>query len=252
MATTLPPPENPQLSAEFSLHLSAGDKARGLFVTFEGWEATGKTTQVRILEERLRGTGRTVVAVEEPGTTPLGNYVRDWVKRRSGTTALAELLLFEAARAQLVEQVVRPALARRNIVLCDRFADSSTAYQGYGRGLPLQQVRHLNEIATAGLSPDLTILLDLGTERGESRIENQADFFVVTDPFGSRIDPDAQRRFEEEPQAFQSRVRNGYKTLAAQEPERWLVVDASLPREEIAEAIWVRVSALLWPDGGSG
>ncbi|MBI3978384.1 MAG: dTMP kinase [Chloroflexi bacterium] len=197
---------------------------RPAFVSVEGVEGAGKTTLIRRLEGRLAATGRPVVSVHEPGGTPLGDEIRRLLLGRC-TPPLdprAELLLFEAARAQLVATVIRPALQAGSHVLCDRFADSSIAYQAYGRGLALEQVVAANAIATAGLRPDVTILLDLPAAAGLAR-KGAAE----------------RNRFEEETIAFHERVRSGYHRLAAQDPTRWIICDATAPAEVVAVQAWV-------------
>ena len=196
-----------------------------LFITFEGGEAAGKSTQVRLLSSFLRDAGRRVVTVAEPGSTALGARVRRLVKFGSMPIGpRAEALLFVAARAQLVEEIIAPALAEGDVVVSDRFGDSTLAYQGYGRGLDVDELRRLNESATGGLQPDLTVLLDMPVDvslmrrrpRDRDRFEAalaQADAADVT---------------------FHLNVREGFLALAQQEPERWLVVDATIPRRDVA------------------
>jgi len=249
MAKKPPPGE----SLQFPFSLGADDEAgnprdmRGLFVSFEGGEGVGKSTQAALLRQRIEDAGLEVTLLREPGGTPLGEELRRWLKGTGLSNPWAELFLFEAARAELVNRVVRPALERGAVVIVDRFADSSTAYQGYGRGLPVHEVQALNRMATGCLTPDLSVLLDMAPEAALSRLRDPAGAF----PDGGRVDPATERRFEEEPIAFHERVADGFRQLAAQEPERWLVVDASLPQEEIAETIWTRVSAMLRPGSGS-
>lgn len=201
----------------------------GLFVTFEGGEGSGKSTQTQLLKERLEKEGCTVVALREPGGTPLGEAVRRLLLHREAElTAEAELLLFLAARAELV-RVIRPALDRGEIVVCDRFSDSTLAYQGYGRGLDVDEVRRLNAWATGGLVPDLTVLLDLPVDVGRKRKHAEDD------------------AFQRERDPFHERVRQGYLTLAKSEPERWLVLDASLGVDTLAERIRQRLGKLQSP-----
>jgi len=204
----------------------------GLFVTLEGGEGAGKSSQALALSERLQASGLPVVRTREPGGTALGERVRDIVLDVAGRGAplepLTEALLFAGARAQLVAEVIAPALARGDAVVCDRFADSTVAYQGYGRGVDLDAIAKLNEVATAGVRPDLTVLLDLPVAEGLARTDGeQAD------------------RFEREHSEFHERVRDGYRRLAEREPERWLVVDASEPVEAVTDAIWARLAPLL-------
>ncbi len=195
----------------------------GLLITFEGGEGGGKSTQVAHLAGNLRAAGRSVLTAREPGGTELGERVREIT--RDPATPLAELFLFEAARAQLVAEVVRPALMAGAAVILDRYADSTLAYQGYGRGLDLAQLRQANAIATSGLTPDLTFLLDIDVERGLQRKLGE-------------IGHDAIGR---EHRDFHQRVRNGYLTLAAAEIERWAVLDATQPPDEIAARVWAVV-----------
>lgn len=185
-----------------------------LFVTFEGPEGCGKSTQMRLLASFLRERGYDVLATREPGGTPIGDRVRA-VLLDPGHTEMypsTEFLLFSAARAQHVAQVIRPHLARGGVVLCDRFADSSLAYQGYGHCLDLDAVRTITRFATGGLVPDLTFYLDVSVEVGLRR--------------KARGSGDAWNRMEQKERAYHERVRAGYLTMAAQEPERWVVIDA--------------------------
>jgi len=207
----------------------------GLLVTLEGGEGAGKSVQMGALERRLRDRGATVVCTREPGGTPLGERLRDiLLDLTSGSDEvaldpLAETLLFVAARAHLVSSVIAPALARGEVVLCDRFADSTAAYQGFGRNVDLRVIDELNSAAVEGLRPDLSVLLDLEAAEGLRRT-------------ASGVNGD---RFEREDLDFHERVRQGYRTLAAREPERWLVVDAGQPPGAVTEAIWQRLETLL-------
>jgi dTMP kinase len=205
-----------------------------LFITFEGGEGTGKTTQVQLLVEHLQQAGQNVLALREPGGTPLGDYLRSWLKAGDQPlTPEAELLLFVAARAELVRTVIKPALAAGTHVVLDRYADSTTVYQGYARGLPMAQVRAANNIASAGLVPDVTFLLDAPLD------------ITLTRAFG-REDAGA-RRFEDEVRAFHRRVRAGFRRLAKRNPERWLIVDAAEKANVVHETIRKRVQGLLRP-----
>lgn len=206
-----------------------------LFITFEGGEGSGKSVQAKALYRKLVKLAIPSLLTQEPGGTPLGRKLARCLKWAQTTdiSPLTELLLFNASRAQLVEEVIRPNLTEGKIVICDRFADSTTAYQGYGRGLNLETVATINDAATRGLKPDLTIFLDIPVETGFARKGDSK--------------PD---RFEQEDIAFHHRVREGYLKLAADEPERWLVVDASKSKEEIAGIIWQKVSQLLTSGGG--
>ena len=182
----------------------------GLFVTIEGIEGSGKTTLARALEKELEAQGLDVVVTVEPGGDRVGESIRTLVLDSSNDISdRGELLLFEAARAQHTDKVIRPALQRGAVVICDRFADSSTAYQGYARGIDLDTVRMLNDYATGGLTPGLTILLDLPAPDGLERQQ-------TTD------------RFSAETVAFHEAVRKGYLSLAAEEPGRFVVIDAGM------------------------
>lgn len=198
--------------------------ARGLLITLEGGEGCGKSTQLEILADSLRTAGFNVTVVREPGGTAAGEAIRSILLDRThdGLDARAELLLYEASRAQLVAEVIRPALAAGGVVLCDRFTDSTTAYQGYGRGLPLDEVRQLNSTATGGISPDLTILLDVSPEIGLARAARASD-------------PD---RLEAESIAFHARVREGFREIAAAEPDRVQVIDGDGEVDEVARRIF--------------
>ena len=222
-----------------------------LFVSFEGGEGSGKTTQVALLLRRLEESGRPAILLHEPGMTPLGNFARAWLKRsrRKDETIAegAELFLFAAARAEMVARVLKPALAERVVVVCDRYADSTTAYQGYGRGGDLERVAIVNEIATGGVMPDLTILLDCPPDRGLGRVKSgqmELPFFADEPPEG-RVDPEGDRRYEMEPLAFHRRVRDGYIKMADRAPDRWRVVDATRSVDEVADEVWRHVSARL-------
>jgi dTMP kinase len=196
---------------------------RHLFITFEGPEGAGKTTQADALRSTLEGEGRQVVLVREPGGTPLGERVRALLLERGEDAARiaprADALLFNAARAQLVEDVIAPALARGAIVISDRFADSTLAYQGFAAGLPVEDLRAIARVATGGLRPDLTILLDLPPASGLERKAGD------------------ETRFEDFDQAFHERVRQGFLTLAGEEPDRFTVVDARLSAADVREAV---------------
>ncbi len=205
-----------------------------LFITFEGGEGSGKTLQARALYRRLSRLAIPVVLTHEPGGTLLGQKVRRWVKRVQNTdiSPLTELLMFNASRAQLLEEVIQPNLKGSKVIICDRYADSTTVYQGYGRGLDLSMVQAINNAATGGLKPSLTVLLDIPVKEGLARKR-----------------PQRHDRFEQEDIAFHQRVREGYLKMAASDPEHWLVVDASQSKAKIKELIWQRVSQLLAGQG---
>ena len=209
----------------------------GLFITFEGCEGSGKSTQIERLAERLRAHGLDVRTFREPGGVrdcDVGEQIRRVLLDPANTDlgVRAELLLYEASRAQLVEASYRPALAEGAVVLCDRYADSSVAYQGYGRAvLSVGEVRELNRIATGGLVPDLTLLLDVDVASGlESATTAGAD------------------RLEAAGLDFHQRVREGYRAMAEAEPERFAVIERG-GVDEVAEAVWRRVEPLLHRTG---
>ena len=203
---------------------------RGRFVTFEGPEGAGKTTQIARLETALRERGHAVLRTREPGGDPVGERVRELLLHvgGAGLSAEAELLLFEAARAQNVSGLVRPALDAGHIVLCDRFTDSTLAYQGYGRGLSLDFIREANAFATGGLTPDRTILLDLPPADGLSR-QTRAE----------------QNRLDRESLPFHERVRAGFLAVAAREPGRIVIVDAARPADAVFADVLAGVLELL-------
>jgi dTMP kinase len=198
------------------------------FIVFEGGDGSGKSTQARSLNQRMRRRDIPVLLTREPGGTPAGESIRRWLKGQRNFQPMSELLLFEAARSQLVESVIRPGLNAGTTVICDRYTASTVAYQGYGRGLDLGLIRQLNQMATGGLAPDLTVLLDLPPQVGLSRRGAAG-----SDPF------------ESAPQEFQSRVREGYLAQAAEDPKRWLVLDGSRPQRELSREIWTKVQPLL-------
>lgn len=201
-----------------------------LFITFEGVEGSGKSLQSRALFRRLDGMSIPTIHVHEPGSTPLGERLSRLLKKSRDTaiSPLSELLLFAASRGELVTRVIRPALGKGMVVVCDRFTDSTIAYQGYGRGLDLKAVRVANDIATGGLAPDLTVLLDVPVGEGLARKR------------GKHAD-----RFEQEELSFHDRVRHGYIALAQQEPRRFLVIDGLQDRRVITDIIWNRVNNVL-------
>lgn len=232
----------------------------GLFISFEGGEGSGKNTQANILAERLRKQKKWgVLPIEEPGTTPIGKQVRKWLSSPDDGLVVemenpyqltffddtdnesppptvhipiasprAELLAFTIARSQLVDEIIEPNIEKNTIIICVRYADSTTAYQGYGRGLDLRLVKLANRIATKNIMPRLTVLLDMPPKRGLAK------------KFGGE-----RQSFEKEILEFHERVRDGYLTLAQQDQKRWLVIDATLEIETISDIIWQKVSRLL-------
>ncbi len=194
-----------------------------MFITFEGSEGSGKSSQISLLAEFLCQRGYSVFNTREPGGTPIGEQIRTVLfdLKNEEMTQRAEILLFQAARAQLVEQKIRPFLASGGVVLCDRYADSTLAYQGYGYELDLDRLRSLIDFATGGLKPDLTLLLDMDVEEGLQR----------------RLKGGEWNRLDAYQLAFYQRVRNGYLEMAQNEPGRWVLVDASQPHERVQAAI---------------
>jgi dTMP kinase len=208
----------------------------GVFITFEGPEGSGKTTQIGLLADHLRSAGHDVLTTREPGGTSIGDQIRTVLLDVDNAAMAfeAEILLFSAARAQLVGQAIRPALARGTIVLSDRYADSTIAYQGYGRGLDLDALRQITSFATGDLTPDLTIYLDLSVEEGLDRKQ--------------RVETRSTRewnRLDQETVEFHRRVRRGYLALAAAEPDRWIIFDAFPSIEDVQGKIQKAVHRLL-------
>lgn len=207
-----------------------------LFVTFEGPEGSGKTTQIELLRGYLEEKGYSVLATREPGGTSIGDQIRAILLDPRNTEILpaSEALLFSAARAQIVHQVIRPYLQQGGIVLCDRYADSTLVYQGYGHGLDLEMLHTITALATGGLKPDLTIYLDIDVEEGLRR---------------KLAAHEAERtewnRLDQQELDFHRRVREGYLEMAAKEPERWLVIDATQSVEAIQAAIRGKVEEKL-------
>ena len=246
----------------------------GIFITLEGGDGSGKSTQAQALVSRLEQRKTPVTVVREPGGTQLGVLLRQVLKFSTAPrSSEAELLLFNASRAQLVSEVIRPALDKGEVVVSDRFADSTVAYQGYGRGLSPERVEAVNAVGTLGLKPNLTILLDFPPEerqgRGDWSIKDRMERKAVVDfsdglrqgqlfsgEFEQKdvMDPAQWSRQgtlfgggyeDKEVMDFHRRVRLGYLELASREPERWLTIDARLSQREISELIWQRVESML-------
>jgi dTMP kinase len=219
----------------FDVRLFPGMK--GLFITFEGSEGCGKSTQLSLLAERLRAAGRVVRTLREPGGTAIGEEIRHTLQHsrdNAAMTAEAELLLMNASRAQLVREVIRPALANGEIILCDRFYDSTTAYQGYGRQLDLPMVRAIIDVAVGETRPDLTLLLLVPAMVAAGRLRSRQS-----------AAPALRDRMEEAGRDFFQRVARGYEAIAAAEPKRVRPVDAAGSVEEISERIWKIVAPLV-------
>jgi dTMP kinase len=220
-------PDRPEASSTLAAVTVEGS-VHGRLLTIEGPEGAGKTTQAEWLRRAAQAAGIPVVVTREPGGTPLGEQVRALLLAAdAGHDPRADALLFNAARAQLVGDVIRPALARGEVVVCTRFADSTLAYQGYGAGVPIEELRALADVATGGLVPDLTVLLDVPTDVGLARKS------------------DEQTRFETDfPTDFHRRVRDGFLALAAAEPERFAVIDAARPADAVAADVLAAASRL--------
>ncbi len=209
-----------------------GDSPRGVFVTFEGGDGVGKSTHIRYVANELRRAGREVVCLREPGGTGIGESLRAMVldPDNGEISSEAELLMYEAARAQLVREVIRPALERGAVVLCDRFSDSTIAYQAYGRGLPLDFVRRANAFATGGIVPDRTILLVLGNTRKSLARATGAG---------------KGDRMEQAGEVFHSRVNRAFLKLAKRDPKRIRIVRSSSSRKATAAAVAVELADIL-------
>ena len=209
----------------------------GLFIAFEGGEGAGKSTQASLLEEALRQHGYYSVLLREPGSTPLGEHLREYLIAGQPLVPPAELLLFEAARAELMAQRIGPELADGAVVIVDRFAGSTVAYQGYGRGLDLEQIKWLNDFATGRRYPDLTLLLDIDPAIGLNRVQSRQLSFGL-------LDTDADR-FEDADIAFHSAVRRGFQEQAAANPKGWQVIEGNHAIPDVAGTVWAAVSPLL-------
>jgi dTMP kinase len=211
---------------------AGGTKPRGILISFEGSEGSGKSTQIAHLAEHLQQIGRKVVSTREPGGTEIGEQVRNIIVHNSKgdeMRAETELLLFAASRAQLVREIIAPNLIKGVVVLCDRYIDSSTVYQGVARNLSLDPVQQINQFAVGNVLPDLTIVLDVPTRVSLDRIHQRAS--------------DLPDRMERENIDFYKKVRDGYLVLARSLPKRFFVVDGTLPEEEIQKLIWAEVKS---------
>ena len=216
------------------------------FIALEGGEGAGKSTQARILTERLQANGIQTIQIHEPGTTSLGLHLRAFLKGNHPISPEAEMLLFGASRAQLADEIIRPKLEQGVTVVADRFEASSIAYQGHARGLVLANVKMINAFATKGIHPDLNILLDLEPNIGLARTKGpQPNAEAEPTETGIRQDPAGTRRFEEQPIEFHQRVRTGYLAQVRTEPKRWAVIDGTMPLDLVHEAIWERVLQIL-------
>jgi dTMP kinase len=211
-----------------------------MFITLEGPDGSGKSTQLIRLAEWLEARGVSVVVTREPGGTDIGNQIRQVLMAMGnlGMSAETEFLLFSASRAQIVQDVIRPALAVGKVVLCDRFYDSSLAYQGYGRGLEVEVLQQITRFATGGLTPDLTLLLDIDVEEGLLRRRR------ATQTEGAEW-----TRLDAQTVAFHQRVREGYHTLAGENPTRWRIIDAGQEAEQVQLALRMVLETALSKEG---
>ena len=210
----------------------------GLFIAFEGGDGAGKSTQAAILEDTLRQQGLRTLLLHEPGSTTVGDYLREYLVAKQPISSLAELLLFEASRAELVRERIVPATEDGTVVICDRFAGSTVAYQGYGRGIDLETIGTLNDIATQGRYPDLTLLIDVDPLVGLGRINSR--LLQLALPIG-----DAPDRFEDEALAFHDRVRRGFLRQAETNAKTWRKIEGNRSVDEVSSAIWKEVCSLL-------
>ena len=203
-----------------------------MFITFEGGEGNGKSTQSRILYKRLQEAGIRCILTHEPGGTEVGELICRILKdeHEEKISAETELLLFNASRSQLIEQVIEPAIKDGTVVICDRYTDSTLAYQGYGRGLDIETVKKANLVGSHGIKPDLTFFFDMDPKASFSRIKSKLD------------------RIEKESLSFHEKVREGFKEIVREEPERFVTIDAARPIEEISEIIWETVRKRLSND----
>lgn len=224
------------------------DTKKGLFITFEGVEGCGKTTQVKMISDRLTAMGYQIVLTREPGGCPIANKIRGILLDAENVALVpkTELLLYAASRAQHIAEVIQPALDKGYIVLCDRYADSTTSYQGYGRGLDMELIKQLRDIATGGLNPVATVLYDLDPVIGVNRSMKRLNASSGAD----------ESRFEQEAMAFHQRVRSGFLDMAEQEPERFVIVEGANGEyekniEEMHEETFDKIMAVVsqWEQG---
>lgn len=209
---------------------------RGRFITFEGPEGSGKSTQARILIDRLEASGVSVISAREPGGTRTGEIIRNLLQHDLSQEPIcpeSEVLLFAASRAQLVRNLIEPALREGTWVVCDRFMDSTTAYQGYGRGFDVERMVAINDFAVGSTVPDVTILLDLDVEESLARMNER-----------NRSRHQVQDRFEREHREFHVRIRNGYLELARRWPERFRLISTNRPLDDVSADVWALVGGL--------
>jgi dTMP kinase len=225
---------------------------KSVFVTFEGGEGAGKSTQVQLLRQHLEAAGRRVVPLREPGGTPLGEELRKLLLNSQSLSPRTELMLFLAARSELVQKVIRPALSGGIDVISDRFIDSTVAYQGYGRGIERRLIDSLNAAVIEGCSPDVTVLLDIDPEAGLARASADSSGDAIEGHWQQGLAFEAQSRGDGKrvggrDRAFHRRVRKGYLEIAKLQPNRWLVLDATLPVDDLAAAVAERVNSTQSP-----
>jgi len=209
-----------------------------MFITFEGIEGSGKTSQIQGIHAHLSERGYDVITTREPGSSDIGTQIRSILldSRNKGLDPLAELLLYMADRAQHLNETIKPALSAGKIILCDRYYDATLAYQGFARGLDIGLISELHQLAFSDVRPDLTLLLDLPAEMGLARAWQQIQN-------GQRTEKET--RFEEEALAFHSKVRSGYLDLAGKEPRRFRIIDASAPKEQVQQAIMAKIENVI-------
>jgi dTMP kinase len=223
---------------------------KSVFVTFEGGEGAGKSTQVQLLRQHLEAKGRRVLPLREPGGTPLGEELRKLLLTSQSLSPRTELMLFLAARSELVHKVIKPALSGGIDVISDRFIDSTVAYQGYGRGLDRRLIDSLNAAVIQDCLPDVTVLLDIDPEAGLARASADSAGDAIEGHWQQGLSFEAQsegKRVGGRDRAFHRRVRKGYLEIAKLEPSRWLVLDATLPVDDLAAAVAERVDNTLSP-----
>jgi dTMP kinase len=213
------------------------------FISFEGGEGTGKSTQIKILKGKIDSSNYKCLVIQEPGTTQLGNKLRNLLKketpREESITYMSELLLFSAARSELVTKIIKPNLKKNNlIIIADRYVDSTTAYQGFGRNLVLSEIELINNIATQMIYPDITFLLDSSPKIMSHRIMTKDNQSKHVTPENVRKDVKGSRKFEEEPLNFHNRVRNGYLEILKSYPSRIIKIDANQDKNIISNLIW--------------
>ena len=211
----------------------------GIFITLEGGEGAGKSTQSRRIKEALEAQGRTVLLTREPGGTPEGEKIRDLITQREGGnwTPIAECLLFFAARQMHVEKIIKPALARGEIVICDRFTDSTRSYQGYGHGFPIETIEQINNLTLDGFAPDLTFILDLPVEVGLKR-----SFAQKEQAAGREMTED---RFERLDKSFHEKLRQGFLDIAAKNQQRCRVIDAQQTPDQIFNTLMAQITKVM-------